>query len=159
MEEKTTTASPTYLPLNSEDREKLLNCLRELYPLEMRGDRARCPDPRALLAQASEIATLVPTPTELDRFAEYVTNGAIITLVTARSVTTRSRESTRTYKPSDGLTEEVYHRLTSKDLIFDTAEELAWGVIENLLLRRGISRDQIQQARRLLSKRSLTALG
>ena len=47
---------------------------------------------RALLAQASEIATPVPTPrTELDRFAGYVRDGATITRVTAHSVTAEGR--------------------------------------------------------------------
>lgn len=150
--------SKPYLPrLNSEDREKLLACLRELYPLEMKEIEHDAPM-RALLAQASEIATLVPTPTELDRFVEYVRDGAIITSVTAHSVTAEGGESTRTYEPREGLTEEVYHRLTSDDLILDTAEALAWGVIENLLLKRGISRAQIQQARRRVAKRSVTHL-
>ena len=69
-----------------------------------------------LLEQASRVARRVPTPTELDHFAEYVKNEAVITHVMALSVTAEGAESTRTYEPKGGLTEGDYHRLSYDDL-------------------------------------------
>ncbi len=143
-------------PLKAETRDRLIAYLKARYPKEV----AEIEDaPRmALLEEVSKIATRVRTPTELDRFAEYVRNGAIITMVTAHSVTAEGGESTRTYEPREGLTEEVYHRLASDDLLFETQESLAWSVIENLLRKKGLTGVQIGQARRLVPEGVITAM-
>ena len=49
-----------------------------------------------MLEEAAKIARKVRTPTELDRFEAYVRDGAIITDVSAHSVTAEGGESTRT---------------------------------------------------------------
>jgi hypothetical protein len=141
-------------PLNDEDRKKLLAYLRELYPVEMKEIEHDAPM-RLLFAKSSKIATLVRTPTELDRFAEYVKNEAAITSVTAHSVTAEGAESTRTYEPRGGLTEEVYHCLAYDDL---SKTMLAWGVIESLLLKRGLTRSQIGYVGRSIDKDLLPEL-
>jgi len=108
-----------------------------------------------LLEQASRVVTRVPTPTELDRFAEYVKDEAVITLVMALSVTAEGAESTRTYEPRGGLSEGDYHRLGYDDL---SREALAWGVIENLLRRKGLTRAQIAYAKRSVPDETLPVL-
>ncbi len=134
-----------YSPLKGETREKLFAHLKAVYPDEVAEIEAA--PIKALLEKASKIATRVPSPTELDRFAEYVENEAIITIVTADSVTAEGADSTRTYNPPGGLTEDVYVRLAYDDL---SREALAWGVIENLLRMKSLSAGQIRHARRLL---------
>jgi hypothetical protein len=136
---------PYYSPLNGETRDKLFAHLKAVYPKEVAEIEAA--PIKALLEKASKIATRVPNPTELDRFAEYVENEAIITIVTADSVTAEGADSTRTYNSPGGLTEEVYVRLAYDDL---SREALAWGVIENLLRMKSLSAGQIRHARRLL---------
>ncbi len=108
-----------------------------------------------LLEEASRVATRVPTPTELDRFAEYVKNEAVITHVMALSVTAEGAESTRTYERKGGLTEKDYHRLSYDDL---SREALAWGVIENLLRCKGLTRAQIAYAKRSVPDETLPVL-
>jgi hypothetical protein len=109
----------------------------------------------ALLEQARRVATRVPQQTELDHFAAYIDSGAIITLVTAHSITAEGGESTRSYEPREGLTEEVYCRLACDDL---SRTMLAWGVIENLLRRKGLNGRQIAYAKRLVPEEVLPAL-
>ena len=137
-------------PLKGETREKLFAFLKDRYPNEVA--EIKNAEINALLEKASKIGRRVRTPTELDHFAEFVRNGAIITDVSAHSVTAEGYETTRSYKPREGLTEEVYERLVSDDLVIDTQEELAWGVIENLLRKKGLTAEQIGQARRRVSE-------
>jgi hypothetical protein len=96
--------------------------------------------------------------TELDSFVEYVRKGAIISSITSNSVTAEGRQSTRTFEPEEGLTEEVYQRLASDDLLFETLESLAWCVIRNVLLKRGLTEVQIRQAQRLVPEGTITDL-
>lgn len=109
----------------------------------------------ALLEQASRVGTKVPQQTELDLFVAYIESGAIITCVTAHSVTAEGGESTRTYEPREGLTGEVYHRLPCDDL---SRTMLAWGVIKNLLRRKGLSMAQIAYAKRSVPDEMLPVL-
>ncbi len=90
-------------------------------------------------------------PHELAAFAEFVEKEAIITGVTAHSVTAEGTEGTRTYRPAGGLTEEDYRRLAD-DVLVETQDELAWAVIDNVLWKKGLLRSQIRQARRLVPK-------
>jgi hypothetical protein len=142
---------PYLAPLNGEVRVKLLAYLKARYPEEVA--EIEYAPMKALMERASKIATLVPTPTELDLFAEYVMNGAIVTMVTSHSVTAEGSESTRTYAPREGLTKEVYRRLAADDLMPEMLEELAWGVIGNLLSKKGLSAAQIRQARRRITEK------
>jgi hypothetical protein len=138
-------------PLKGEVREKLFAFLKAQYAEEF-AEIKNAPM-KKLLEEASKIATLVPTPTEIHLFAEYVMNGAIVTMVTSHSVTAEGSESTRTYAPREGLTEEVYRRLAADDLMPEMLEELAWGVIGNLLSKKGLSAAQIRQARRRITEK------
>jgi len=114
------------------------------------------PSMSELLKQANLVATRARTPTDIDHFADYIESGAIITRVTAYSVTAERGESTRTYEPREGLAEEHYHRLASDDL---SRTMLAWGVIENLLRRRGLTEAQIAYAKPSVPEEVLPVLG
>jgi hypothetical protein len=147
---------PTPPPLNGEPREKLFAFLKTRYPKDV-AEIEGAPI-RAMLEEAAKIAKKVRTPSELDRFAEYVRNGANITRVTANSVTAEGGESARSYEPREGLTEEDYQRLADDDLSFDMQEKLAWSVIENLLRKKGLTEGQIGKARHRVSKASISEL-
>jgi hypothetical protein len=109
----------------------------------------------SLLERASQVGKRVPQQTELDHFAAFVESGAIITSVTAHSVTAEGAESTRSYKPVRGLTDGDYRRLAYDDL---SRESLAWGVIENMLGRKGLSRSQIAYTKRSVTDEVLPIL-
>jgi hypothetical protein len=99
-------------------------------------------------------------PDDLEDFVGYIKSRGIITQVTRHSVSAEvnylSGESTaRMYGPAGGLTEEDYQRLAYDDL---SREALAWGVIDNLLWKKGLLSSQIQRTRRLFAERSLTDL-
>jgi len=89
----------------------------------------------------------------LEDFVAYIKAGGNITQATRHSVraeiNSSGGESTaRVYGPAGGLTEEDYQRLAYDDLSFETQEELAWGVIDNLLWKKGLLTSQIRQAHR-----------
>ncbi len=109
----------------------------------------------ALLEQASRVATRARTPTDLDNFADYIESSAIITRVTAYSVTAEGGESTRTYEPREGLAEEHYHRFAYDDL---SKRMLSWGVMKNLLRKRGLTEAQITYARQSVPEEMLPVL-
>ena len=76
----------------------------------------------------SKIAKKVRSLTELVGFAEYVDSAAIITRVTAHLFTAEDGESTRTYEPREGLTEEDYRRLAYDVLSREALACLARGL-------------------------------
>jgi hypothetical protein len=99
-------------------------------------------------------------PEDLDDFARYLREGGIITNVTRRSVTAEmstlgGESSERTYGPAGGLIEDDYQCLSDDE---PSREELAWGVIDNLLWKKGLLSSQIERARRLLVGSSLAEI-
>src|SRR5271157_1103865 len=99
-------------------------------------------------------------PDDLEDFVGYIKSRGTITQVTRDSVSAEANysggESTaRMYGPAGGLTEEDYQRLAYDDL---SREALAWGVIDNLLWKKGLLSSQIQGTRRLFAERWLTDL-
>ena len=100
-------------------------------------------------------------PDALEDFVGYLKAGGTITQVTRQFVRAEidyaGGESTaREYGPPGGLTEEDYQRLNDDDALFDTSQNLAWAVIDNLLWKKGLLNWQIRRIRRLLAKKLLT---
>jgi hypothetical protein len=91
------------------------------------------PDGDEMLNRLSKLGTRVRSKTELDRFAEYVEAGAIITTAHAFGVCAGGGESERWFRPDGGLTEAVY-RLAGDD---EERSILARGILEGELVRRG----------------------
>ena len=101
-------------------------------------------------------------PHALEDFVQYLKSGGTITQATRHSVRAEinyagGESNDRMYGPAGGLTEEDYQRLSYDDL---SREVLAWGVIDNLLWKKGLLSSQIQRTRRLfaakLAERSLS---
>jgi hypothetical protein len=118
---------------------------------------------KALLEELDRTTIPVRRPTDLDNFVDYLNREGTITNVTRRSITAEShyrgtagvQRTSMEYGPPGGLNEEIYRRIASddvKDVTFDGLESIAWCVIENLLLKRGLTEMQIRQARGLVPK-------
>jgi hypothetical protein len=152
---------PYFPPLNGETREKLFAFLKEHYAREV-AEIEEAPT-RALFEEAARKPILVRAPSDLDKFVDYLNREGTIASVTRKSIRADSYYSgvsgiegtSREYGPPGGLDEEMYRRIASDDVrgvTFDDLESIAWCVIENLLLNRGLTETQIQQARGLVPK-------
>jgi hypothetical protein len=99
----------------------------------------------------------------LEDFVGYIKAGGTTTQVTRHFVRAEinyagGESNDRMYGPAGGLTEEDYRRLADDDLLFETQEELAWGVIDNLLWRKGLLTSQIRQAHRRVPEGAISKM-